>query len=126
MSDDDELFRFCNLVKDALEDRDMDFNKCRALRGPLTRAGFTNIELVKAKIPIGEWGADEKQKKIGYLLLLSILDITTAITGKMLEDMGLSRLEREVWSATVKKSATDLSVHRYLTFYIWTAQKPYS
>jgi len=124
MKEDDPCARFATLINDALELRGMSLEKCRALRGPLTRAGFRNIRLIKKKIPIGEWESTPKLRRVGLLQKLSFIDVITAITGKMFEDLGISRLEREVWSATVRRSLDDLSVHRYFTLYFWVAQKP--
>ncbi len=127
MREDDPVVRFLCLTKDALDARGMELDKCRALRGPLRRAGFTNIELLKKKVPIGSWcEQDESLKHAGNLQKLSLQNVVPVVTGRLFQEIGISLLEREVWSATVKKSLTDASVHRYFNVYFWTAQKPSS
>jgi len=124
MADDDPLKRFLELAFEAYDLRNFDCNKCRALRGPLTRKGFINIHLQKKKIPIGTWARDRTMRLIGLYLKTVVLDIIPALANKPFEDLGISRLESEVWCATVREALEDDSVHRYMNVYFWVAQKP--
>ena len=124
MGDDDVLESFINLLSDALMANDMDMNKCRALRGPLTRAGFTNIQLIKKMVPIGEWHEDPTFQYVGGCQKEALLGIIPSICGQPLESIGIGRVEREVWASAARKAVEDESVHRYFTWYFWIAQKP--
>lgn len=124
MPPDDPFLRFCNLINDALTAKGMSMNTSRALKHPLAIAGFTNIHVIKKKIPIGGWDRDETLRYVGRLEKVVILNVITAVTGRIFEDLGMTWLEREVWAAAVKRSIKDESVHRYFTMYFWIAQKP--
>jgi hypothetical protein len=124
MRKDDGLLRFTQLVADAYTMMGWDMHKCGNLRAILTQAGFTNIQLVKKKVPIGSW--DKKQKIVGKYQKIAMLEVIPALVGKPLEMLGMGRAEREVWAATARKAIEDRSVHRYFNYYFWTAQKPKS
>jgi len=124
MGPDDIFEAFSRLLAEALEANGMDMHKCRALRGPLTRAGFTNIQLVKIKSPIGEWHDDPMLQYAGGYQRQAILGIIPAICGQPFESLGIGRVEREAWAGRARRAIEDDSVHRYFTWYFWTAQKP--
>lgn len=124
MAEDDPLKRFYDLAFDALEAMGMSVNKTRVLRAALTRAGFNNIQLIKKKVPIGVWAKDKTLRVVGHYMKQAVLDVIPSVVGKPFQELGMSLLEREVWSATVKRSLEDTTVHRYFYFYFWYAQKP--
>jgi len=123
MTPDDAFLRFCNLIEDSLVTRGMSMKTCRELRGTLALAGFTNIHVIKKKIPIGEWQQERQLQFVGQLERLSLLDVIPAVTA-MFEERGMARLEREVWAASARRALENDSVHRYFTMYFWVGQKP--
>ena len=124
MPADDPLLRFSKMLAEALEEMGGDLHKCANLRAPLTRMGFTNIQLVKKKVPIGTW--DARHRVAGKFLQESMIDFIPAATGKLFEMLGIGENERALWAAHTRKAMLDKKVHRYYNFYFWTAQKPAS
>ena len=124
MQPDDGLANFVDMIGQALDAHDLDVNKCRAMRGPLRRAGFTNIQLVKKKSPLGGWHADPALEYIGEYQKQVVYDVLGPITARPLEAIGINATERAVWAATARKAMDDESVHRYFWWYFWIAQKP--
>lgn len=47
------------------------FGMAKFLKPLIEKAGFTNVHHQMAKIPIGPWAADRKQKEMGAYILLS-------------------------------------------------------
>jgi len=124
MGDDDILEAFIRLLSEALQASGFDMDRCRALRGPLTRAGFVNIQLVKMKSPIGEWHEDPMLQYVGGCQRDAFLGVVPAICAQPFEMLGIGRIEREAWAGKARKAIEDENVHRYFTWYFWIAQKP--
>lgn len=122
--ENDPILGFYDMFIEALENRGMNHDKMRALRGPLTRAGFTNITLIKKKIPLGPWAKDKTLRLIGQYLKMALLELVPSVMIGPLADLGLTQLEREVWSAKIRQSLDDIRIHRHFHFYFWYAQRP--
>lgn len=78
MPDTDPVVGVYDLLREALELRGMNNDKVRSLRGPLRRAGFTNIQLIKKKIPLGFWPRDPQKRLLGCYLRAAVLDVLLA------------------------------------------------
>ncbi|KAF5490165.1 Secondary metabolism regulator LAE1 [Colletotrichum fructicola] len=124
MADDDKLKEFYELVVEAFQNLGLDLHKARDLRPHLEAAGFKDIHCEIKKIPIGIWPKDPTQRVIGKYSRQAIEMAAPAFTGKPFEAMGISKVESQVWCATVKKDMEDLSKHRYYNMFFWYAQKP--
>lgn len=124
MPDTDPVVGVYDLLREALELRGMNNDKVRSLRGPLRRAGFTNIQLIKKKIPLGFWPRDPQKRLLGCYLRAAVLDVLPGIMVRPISELGLSQLEQEVWMAKFKRGIDDTSIHRHFHFYFWYAQKP--
>ncbi|KAF9876736.1 methyltransferase domain-containing protein [Colletotrichum karsti] len=124
MAKDDKLKEFYELVAEAFQGLGMDFHKARDLKPHLESAGFKNIHCEVKKIPVGTWPKDQTQRLIGYFSKQAINMAAPAFTGKPFEAMGISKVEAQVWCATIKKDMEDNSKHRYYNMFFWYAQKP--
>ncbi len=126
MADDDPVCGLYDLLHEALALRGMNNDKARALRGPLRRAGFVDIQLVKKKVPLGPWAKDKTLRLVGQYLKTAVLDAIPALMARPIAELGLTPLQRQVWTAKVRQSLDDHSIHRHFHFYFWYAQKPVS
>lgn len=120
----DPVAGFYELLKEGFSQLGTDYDKTRRLRGPLTRAGFTNITLVKRKIPLGPWAKDHTMRLIGQYLKIALQELVSPIMVRLVANLGLTPVEREVWSAKIRQSLDDNRIHRHFYFYFWYAQKP--
>ncbi|CAK7226776.1 RNA-binding component of cleavage and polyadenylation factor [Sporothrix curviconia] len=124
--DEDPVVGFYDLLREALARRGMNHDKARVLRKPLTRAGFTNITLLKKKVPLGPWARDKTQRLIGNYCKSAVLDVLPTVMTRPMDELDLTPVAKEVWAAKVRQSLEDTSIHRHFHFYFWTAQKPLS
>ncbi|KAK2749034.1 methyltransferase domain-containing protein [Colletotrichum kahawae] len=124
MADDDKLKEFYELVVEAFQNLGLNLHNARDLRPHLEAAGFKDIHCEVKKIPVGIWPKNPTQRLIGNYSKKSIEMAAPAFAGKPFEAMGISKVESQVWCATVKKDMEDLSKHRYYNMFFWYAQKP--
>ncbi|KAK8064381.1 hypothetical protein PG994_007019 [Apiospora phragmitis] len=120
----DPAFDFYKLFQQAFRRIGCDTALAANLDGPLRDAGFTNIQCVVKKIPVGQWARDKKLRLAGWYLRTAIHEVLPALCGKPLSVLGLNEVERELWRAAAVRAVNDDSVHRYWNMYFWYAQKP--
>ncbi|CAK7215832.1 hypothetical protein SBRCBS47491_002617 [Sporothrix bragantina] len=123
---EDPVAGFYDMLREALDIRGMNHDKARAMRKPLERAGFTNISLIKKKVPIGPWAKDKTLRLIGNYCKTAILDVLPTVMARPMDELDLTPVAKQVWAAKVRQSLEDTSIHRHFHFYFWTAQKPLS
>jgi hypothetical protein len=124
MSETDDILRqFYDLCVQALGKFGMDLNVVDKVGGYLVQAGFTNITCVRKKIPVGTWPKDPTMRLIG-LYVRETAEHSLPSLAKAFANLGMSEMEREVWSAKVREALRDNRVHRYYYYYFWYAQKP--
>jgi hypothetical protein len=124
MPDDDPLLDFYKLMHKALGKFGMDLDMPKKLRPLLEEAGFVNIQCTVKKVPIGPWALDKTLRMAGVFLREAVVDLCAAMTSKAFRAYGMSTVETEMISMSVRKTLKELNRHRYLDFYFWTAQKP--
>jgi hypothetical protein len=88
------------------------------------KAGFTNVQCIVRKVPIGVWPRDETLRLVGYYQKLAITDFMQTLAGRPFTALGLRPEESQVRLALAKKGLEDRTVHRYFKYYFWYAQKP--
>ncbi|ERS96833.1 hypothetical protein HMPREF1624_07042 [Sporothrix schenckii ATCC 58251] len=120
----DPVAAFYDLLRDAFDLRGMNHDKARAMRGPLQRAGFTNIHLKKLKVPLGPWAKDKTLRLIGNYCKTAVLDVLPTVLARPMDELDLTPVAKQVWAAKVRQSLEDTSIHRHFHFYFWYAQKP--
>lgn len=120
----DPVMGFYDMLREALELRGMNHDKARAMRKPLERAGFKNIQLKKLKVPLGPWAKDKTLRLIGNYCKTAVLDVLPTVLARPIDELGLTPVEKTVWAAKVRQSLEDSSIHRHFHFYFWYAQKP--
>ncbi|KAI4594494.1 hypothetical protein KJ359_008283 [Pestalotiopsis sp. 9143b] len=124
MLPDDAVAGFYKLVVEAFAKLGLDIHAPCKLDKPLEAAGFTNVQCVVKKIPIGTWARDRRLRLVGHYLKLVIQDFLPALTNKPFTILGLNQVEREMWRTATFKALDDMSAHRYWNFYFWSGQKP--
>ena len=124
MPDDDDVLRFYQLTYKALGKFGMDLDMPKKLRPLLEAAGFSNIQCVVKKVPVGPWAQECNLRVAGLYLREAITDLIPAMTGKPLQTLGMSAIECDMLAMGARKGLKDLTRHRYLNFYFWTAQRP--
>ncbi|KAH8193698.1 hypothetical protein TruAng_012135 [Truncatella angustata] len=124
MADDDPAFGIYKLAAEAFARLGYDIHLASKLDEPLKQAGFTNVQCVIKKIPVGTWARDRRLRLVGYYLKLVIQDFLPVLAKKPLLALGIDHIERELWRSLASKAMDDLSVHRYWNFYFWYGQKP--
>lgn len=91
--------------------------------GPMLRsyaeaAGFVNIREEKFKVPLGPWPKDPELKNLGMMNLVQALEGLEAFSLKTLETMGWSRIEIEVFLASVQRELKGSKFHTYAPLYV--------
>jgi hypothetical protein len=124
MPPEDPVAGFYKLVGEAFGKLRLDVHAPVKLDKPLAEAGFTNVQCVVKKIPIGIWARDRRLRLVGHYLKLVIQDFLPALANKPFTTLGLNEVERELWRSAASKALDDMSAHRYWNFYFWSGQKP--
>ncbi|KOS19477.1 hypothetical protein ESCO_000232 [Escovopsis weberi] len=96
----------------------------RNMETKLQKAGFVNIHTVVKKIPISNWASDKYLRALGMFLKFAMVDALGGIAAKPLAAINMTEEERTNLVATIKKSMNDNTIHRYIRFGVWYAQKP--
>ncbi|KAH6657156.1 S-adenosyl-L-methionine-dependent methyltransferase [Truncatella angustata] len=124
MPPDDPVAAFYKLVVESFAKLGLDIHAPAKLDKSLADAGFTNVQCVVKKVPIGSWARDRRLRLIGHYLKLVIQDFLPALANKPFAALGLNQVERELWRSAAFKALDDMSAHRYWNFYFWSGQKP--
>ncbi|PMD49054.1 S-adenosyl-L-methionine-dependent methyltransferase [Hyaloscypha variabilis F] len=97
-----------------------------ALKAQFENAGFTNVQVVNKKIPIGPWAYDQKLKEIGSVQLMNFLDGLEAFSLAIFcRSLRWSAVEIQVFLAQVRQDAkSHQTFHRYWNFFVVYGQKP--
>ena len=125
MPPDDPLKYVYKLADDAFTKFGLNVKLARELGPVLRGAGFTNIQCVVKKVPIGVWARHKTMRLIGLYQKMAVADILGAVAGRPFAALGIAPVEGEVIIAHARKAMDDTSVHRYFTYYFWYAQKPH-
>ncbi|KAG6118377.1 hypothetical protein E4U14_006938 [Claviceps sp. LM454 group G7] len=124
MPDDDPVKHLYETIGKAMEKLGMRAKLAAELEPYLHKAGFENIHCQIFKVPIGPWAKDRTMRVVGLYQKMAVLDILSALTGRLFEALEMSETEAEVTLAMARKGLDDPDVHRYFNFYFWYAQKP--
>jgi len=124
MPDADPVKTLYDLAGEAYGKFGFDVRVGSKLEGPLRQAGFTNIQCVVRKVPIGVWARDKTLRLVGYYQKIAIADFMQTLAGRPFQALGLGPEEAQVRLALARKGLEDRSVHRYFNYYFWFAQRP--
>ncbi len=125
MKEDDVMKLYYDISVQAMARFGMDLSQGSMVGEYLERAGFTNINCVVKKMPLGTWARDPRMRLIGlYVSELIVTSLPAMLHGKPFARLGLSEEERIVWGARVREAVKETNVHRYYHYYFWYAQKP--
>ncbi len=125
MRDDDIMKMYYEISVEAMSHFGMDLSRSARVGEYLERAGFTNINCVVKKMPLGTWARDPRMRLVGlYISELITTSLPSMLQGKPFVRLGLSEEERIVWGARVREAIKETHVHRYYHYYFWYGQKP--
>ncbi|EOO03882.1 putative methyltransferase domain-containing protein [Phaeoacremonium minimum UCRPA7] len=124
MKDDDIIKRYYETCQLAMKSFGYDIDKPLHLQGYLEKVGFTNVQCIIKKLPLGTWPKDKTLRLVGHYTYLALIDSLPALLAKPFANLGMSEEERQVWGAKVRQAAKETDVHRYYNYYFWFAQKP--
>ncbi|KAI5838204.1 S-adenosyl-L-methionine-dependent methyltransferase [Morchella snyderi] len=125
LSDSLELKQFYVLVNKAVETTGLGFTMSNKLKPVIERAGFTNVHHEVAKIPVGPWAANRKQKNMGAYVMLSAesgfeafgIQLFTSVLKMDLKDA------RHVIQMSLNQ-ARNRHIHGYGMHHLYYGQKP--
>jgi len=84
------------------------------LKAQFENAGFTNVQVVEKKIPIGHWPSDRKLKEIGVAQLANFLEGLEAFSLEIFcTYLGWSDVEVQVFLAGVRQDVGNRNFHCY-------------
>lgn len=118
LTDDHEYTKWNDIFLDGLASINRSARPGPKLRSYAEAAGFTNINEVKFKIPLGTWPKDPELKRIGMMNLIQLLDGLEGFSLKTLEVMGWTRPEIEVFLANVRREIKGNHFHAYVPLYV--------
>ncbi|KAB5514954.1 hypothetical protein GE09DRAFT_980419 [Coniochaeta sp. 2T2.1] len=90
----------------------------------ITAGGFTNIEEVKFKVPIGPWVLDKKLIDWGNWNLLYLWEGLQGFFLRGLTKLDWTPQQVELYLVKVRKDLKDLNIHSYLYLRVVYGQKP--
>lgn len=125
MPDDDPVKHLYALAGQAFRKFGMNVTLPKDLRPMLEEAGFTNIQCVIKKVPIGVWARDKTLRVIGLYQKEAVREILPVIGGRPFAALGMSQAEIELTIALARKGLDNTNVHRYFHYYFWFAQRPF-
>ncbi|KAH8147305.1 uncharacterized protein LAJ45_08783 [Morchella importuna] len=120
-----EIKKFYVLVNKAVETTGAGFTMADKLKPLIEKAGFTNVHHELAKIPVGPWAANRKQKTMGAYVMMSAetgfeafgIQLFTTVLGMGLEEA------RHVIQMSLKQ-ARNRHIHGYGQHHLYYGQKP--
>ncbi|EFX02944.1 hypothetical protein CMQ_2873 [Grosmannia clavigera kw1407] len=124
MLDDDPLKYVYELGAKAFKLFGMDVLIPQQLEAILRAAGFVNIQCIPKKVPIGVWAQDKTLRLVGLYQKTAISEFLSAMAGRPFEALGIDATARQAIVALARRSLEDTTIHRYMPYYFWYAQKP--
>ncbi|KAI9749790.1 MAG: monovalent cation:H+ antiporter, CPA1 (nhx1) [Chaenotheca gracillima] len=95
------------------------------LEGWIREAGFTDVTSELFPLPVGRWPKDEKQKAIGALNLLQVLQGVEAFTVRLFNvALDWTGDECQVLLAGVREDLRNTSIHALFNLHITYGRKP--
>lgn len=124
MPDDDPVKKVYELAGQAFGKFGMDVHLAAKLGTGLKEAGFTNVQRVIKKVPIGHWPRDKTLRVVGYYQKIAVENLLPSLGGRPFTALGLNPVEIQLLLTAARKGLEDSSVHRYFEYYFWYAQRP--
>ncbi|CAG9989984.1 unnamed protein product [Clonostachys byssicola] len=124
MKADDPLQAFTQISADGMRKLGYRSFGSQDLVESLNNSGFTDVQCVTKKVPIGTWTADQKLKYLGGLMQTVVEESLSAYLAKPFAATGISPNERNGLVSNVKSSLQDHRIHRYVKVQFCYGQKP--
>lgn len=124
MRENDAFKTVCHLALEAYRELGFNTTSTKKFRSLLETAGFTNVTRKKFKVPIGPWAAEESSERLGLQQKEAMLDFIGTLAARPFRALGLSTQEAELKLLSARQALNDQTVHRYLVYYFYYAQKP--
>lgn len=89
----------------------------------LEKAGFSNIRVVKKKVPISPWARDKELNALGMVAEAYSAGVMESYATKPFDALAIPTEERQHLIAGAKKSLRSRQVHRYVEAYFCYGQR---
>ncbi|KAF5487596.1 Secondary metabolism regulator LAE1 [Colletotrichum siamense] len=117
--------KMMDLIKDGLAQFGVDLRAGKSHEGRIKAAGFQNLVHDTKKVPVGTWPKDSRLKSIGSYARAVIYDGLHGNTiGPFTRGLGWNPVEVEVFLVQCRKEMLDDSIHPYIFYHSYSAQKP--
>lgn len=124
MQNNDDFNTVCCLAREAYKILGFNTTSTKELQSFLVTAGFKNVQCKEFKVPIGPWAAEESLRRLGLRQQKAMLDFIGTLAARPFRALGFSAEEAQLKLLSARQAFFDHSVHRYLTYYFYCAQKP--
>lgn len=109
-----EIKQFYDLISEATATTGREFHIAANLLPIIEKVGFVNAHHRVAKMPLGPWAADKKQKEVGAYLLLSTETGFEAFGIRLFTQvLGMSVEEAGALFKAAQKQAANRKIHVY-------------
>ncbi|KAJ4161556.1 uncharacterized protein LMH87_007588 [Akanthomyces muscarius] len=124
MQENDAFKTVCNLAREAYSELGFNTTSTKDLRSLLDTAGFKNVHCKEFKVPIGPWKAEKSSERLGLQQKEAMLDFIGTLAARPFRALGFSVEEAELKLLSARQALADKTVHRYLVYYFYHAQRP--
>lgn len=93
------------------------------IQDSLKRAGYTNVQCIRRKVPVSPWARDKHFRSLGTLMKANIVGILGALAAKPLAAIDVEEKDRRSLMKMARQSLDDNRVHRYVECGFCFAQK---
>lgn len=125
MQPSDDLVLFNEVVRRGLEKLGFNMFDEASLGKTMSHGGFTNVQSVTKKVPIGGWADSRHLRTVGVLMRAVLEEVLDAMAAKPMAALGLSAPERRELLERARDSLCDESVHRYVKcVFVWGQKAP--
>ena len=123
--EDSPILKWSNLHKDAAAKTGIDCGAAATFKHLMVEAGFVNVEETAIQWPLGPWGKDEKEKKIGELSKFNMDKGISAFSLAFLTKFGgMNRDQAEGLFQDVREEMDNTDKHFYTQIIVLRGQKP--
>lgn len=123
MNPDDALAATIDRIQAAFAKSGVQHDSTLHVGSQMLEAGFTNVQVVQKKVPVGPWARNRTMRLVGRLMVLSCEALITSLD-QLFDKLAMSEGERRQVVAETMASLNDKRPHRYVMYYFWFAQKP--
>ena len=124
---DSARMQYWDIVAKGMDAARVQFRDAPKAAERMRAAGFINVTERIFYTPIGPWPRNRQLRETGNFWRAVLMDGLEAIAlGPLTRQLGWSKMEVDVFLASVRKAYMDRNTHAYMPFYVVYGQKPYA